>query len=283
LPFVAHTGWCAAWGRLRWEHIAVLIAALALFAGGARAKRFFVGVYPIALVGLLYDTMGAFATVGLSRERVHVCDLRACEIALFGIHIDARPATVHDWLQAHPAPALDAICAVPYATFLLVCVACAAWLYVRSPERMLRFGWCFFALNVAAFVTYRLYPAAPPWYYHAHGCTVDVFARASEGPNLARVDAWLGIPYFAGMYRRSSSVFGAMPSLHCAYPLLVAFEGWAFFGTALRIAALCFFGLMCFAAVYLDHHWVLDALVGASYSAVVAGTARVWAWRRRRG
>ena len=26
-----------------------------------------------------------------------------------------------------------------------------------------------------------------------------------------------------------------------------------------------------FSAVYLDHHWVLDALLGSAYAAVVAG------------
>ena len=58
--------------------------------------------------------------------------------------------------------------------------------------------WSFFVLNIAGFVTYHLYPAAPPWYFHLHGCTVDLAAPASAGPNLTRVDAWLGISYFAG-------------------------------------------------------------------------------------
>jgi membrane-associated phospholipid phosphatase len=145
---------------------------------------------------------------------------------------------------------------------------------------MLRFGWCFFALNVAGFVTYHLYPAAPPWYYHAHGCAVDLSTHASEGPNLARVDAWLGVPYFAGMYGRSTNVFGSMPSLHCAYALLVALEGWSVFAAVWRAASVAFYALMVFAAVYLDHHWILDALAGSGYAiAVVAGARGLARWR----
>ena len=232
------------------------------------------GIYPIGLVGLLYDSMRLVQQLGVTPDRVHVCDLRAKELALFGFTVDGERVTVHDWFQAHPSAFLDDLCAIPYATFILVCVACATWLYVRDYRRMVRFAWCFFALNVMGFVTYHLYPAAPPWYFHAHGCAVDVLARASEGPGLARVDARMGIHYFAGMYGRSASVFGAMPSLHCAYPLLVVLEGWAAFRWPWRIASVAFAALMVFSAMYLDHHWLLDGIAGMTYCAIVVAVGR---------
>ena len=280
LPFLADSAWAFARGDGRWENVAVVVAVLALFGVGPRTKKLFLGVYPLGLVGVLYDSMRLVRRVGGGVRTVHVCDLRALEATLFGVTVDGRRATVHDWLQAHASAWLDRLCAVPYATFLFVCVACIVWLYTRDPARMLRFGWCFFALNVAGFVTYHLYPAAPPWYYHAHGCVVDLSTRASEGPNLARVDAWLGVPYFAGMYGRSANVFGAMPSLHCAYALLVALEGWSLMSAVWRAASVAFYALMVFAAVYLDHHWVLDALAGSAYSVAVVVAARsLTRWR----
>jgi membrane-associated phospholipid phosphatase len=124
-------------------------------------------------------------------------------------------------------------------------------------------------------VTYHLYPAAPPWYFHQYGCHVDVGAHASEGAALARVDARLGIPYFAGMYGRASDVFGAMPSLHVAYALLVVLEGWSLMERPWRVASAGFFVLMCFSAVYLDHHWVLDVLAGITYCGAVVAVARL--------
>jgi len=274
LPFFLHAAWSVSQGRFHAENAAVLALVIVLFGAGPRAKRLFLGIYPIGLVGLLYDTMRLVQHVGVTPDRVHLCDLRAGELALFGVSMDGRRVTLHDWFQAHPSPVLDALCAIPYATFIFVCIACAVWLYLRDYPRMLRFTWCFFALNVAGFVTYHLYPAAPPWYFHAHGCNVDVLAHASEGPALARIDARIGLNYFAGMYGRSASVFGAMPSLHCAYPLLVVLEGWASFNRLWRAASIAFFSLMCFSAVYLDHHWVLDALAGITYCLIVAGTAR---------
>lgn len=239
------------------------------------ARRIVAGAYPMALVALLYAAMRRVEDLGVSPARVHDCDLRARELALFGIATASGRVTPGEWLAAHGCRALDALCAVPYATFVLVCVACAGWLYARDYRRMARFAWCFFALNLIGFATYHVYPAAPPWYFHAHGCAVDVTTRPSAGPALARVDAWSGVPYFARMYAGSSAVFGAMPSLHVAYALLVVLEGWSLMTRAWRAAAVSFFVLMGFAAVYLDHHWVQDVLAGAACSVLVAAAARI--------
>jgi hypothetical protein len=277
IPFVAHAAWTVRSHRFGLENIVELLLVGVAFAAGPRLRRLFAGVYPLALVALLYDSMRAIENVGVSPGTVHLCDLRARELALFGVTVGGQRVTLHDWLQAHASPLLDRLCAIPYGTFIFVCLACAAWLYVRDYPRMVRFAWCFFALNLAGFVTYHLYPAAPPWYFHAHGCAIDVHASASEGPNLARVDAWLGVPYFARMYGRSTDVFGAMPSLHCAYACLVALEGWAAFRAPWRVASVGFFALMCFSAVYLDHHWVLDAMAGITYCALIVAGARILA------
>jgi membrane-associated phospholipid phosphatase len=274
LPFVAHATWVALSGRFHWENAVMLPVMLALFAVGPRSKRLFLGIYPLGLVGIFYDTMRIVKNLGLTQQSVHLCDLRAYEMAFFGITSGGQRMTPHDWFQIHWSPALDLLCAFPYAAFIFVCFGFAVWLYWRDYPRMLRFAWCFFALNIAGFLTYHLYPAAPPWYFHTHGCLVDLAASASEGPNLARVDGMLGVHYFSGMYGRASDVFGAMPSLHCAYAWIVVMEGWAVFGKAWRAASVGFFVLMVFAAVYLDHHWLLDVVAGIGYGLVVVTAAR---------
>jgi membrane-associated phospholipid phosphatase len=134
---------------------------------------------------------------------------------------------------------------------------------------------------VAGFVTYHIYPAAPPWYYHSHGCVVDLGASASAGPNLARVDELLGVHYFTAFYGRSNDVFGAIPSLHVAYPLLIVMEGWRHHRWLLRSVTLLYFSMMCFAAVYLDHHWLIDVIVGLGYGVGVYA-AMSWVFRRER-
>src|SRR5262249_12730153 len=130
-----------------------------------------------------YDAMRFVKNVGLTPERIHVCDLRAIDMRLFGVDLDGVRVSLPDWFQAHPSPVLDVICAVPYGTFLFATVGFAVFLYRKDYVAMQRFGWSFLLVNLVGFVTYHVYPAAPPWYFHAHGCTVDLATHASAGAN----------------------------------------------------------------------------------------------------
>ena len=273
-PFWLLALFWAAQGKLRWDHIAVAVFASAIAYGTPFTKKLFLGILPIGLVGVLYDSMRVVKNVGLTRDNVHVCDVRAIDQRFFGFDWNGSRVTLHDWLQRHWTPFLDRYCAIPYGIFIGVVIAYSVYLFLRDYPGLLRFTWSFLALNVAGFITYHVYPAAPPWYFHHYGCAVDLATKASEGPNLARVDAWLGVPYFAGVYGRSSDVFGAVPSLHVAYPLLMAIEGFRrhrWFG---RVLLVWFYLSMCFAAVYLDHHWVFDIVLGSLYTVVIAFVMR---------
>ena len=97
-------------------------------------------------------------------------------------------------------------------------------------------------------------------------CVADLSTHASEASHLANVDRLLGVPYFQSFYGRSADVFGAVPSLHVAYPLLIVIEGWVLFGPVRRSLALLFTASMAFAAVYLDHHYVIDVIWGMAYA-----------------
>ncbi len=270
-PFMGWTLWCAATGSFRGEHLVFIIGMPALVLASDATRRLLQALYPLACVGLLYDTMKYVQYVGITPARVHDCDLRAAEARLFGI---GGGRTVHDWFAVHHTTALDLLCAVPYGTFIYAVVLMAVYLYVRDFAAVQRYGWTFLLMNVLGFVTYHVYPAAPPWYFHAHGCTVDLGAHAYEGARLAHVDALLGVRYFHGFYGRSHDVFGAIPSLHVAYPLLILREGWRYFGHALRTVAVLYALLMAFGAVYLDHHWILDVCLGVLYVSVAYALAR---------
>lgn len=280
-PFVAYTAYAAARSDLRVEHVLLAAAAIALAAIGPRTRALLRGLFPIALVGLLFDAMRPYQKLGITESRVLLCDLRDAESKLFGWESGGARATVHDLLRVHHTLAVDLFFAVPYATFVLWCVAGAVFLYVRDRPATSRFAWGFFLMNLAAFVTYHALPAAPPWYFHEHGCVVDLATRASEGPALARVDAAIGVGYFRAMYSKASSVFGALPSLHCAYPFLLVLEGWRAFGPRLRVAAVGYYVWMVAAAVYLDHHWLLDAILGSAYAAGAFLVMRSVAWTAR--
>lgn len=266
LPFVAWSLGCIIAGEGRWEHVGLIVVAPLLAYASAPSKRLFVGILPMGLLGLVYDAMRWVKDLGVTPERVHLCDLRAIDMRIASVMVGGERGSVHDWLQQHPSTTLDLLGAVPYGTFLYVAIGFAIYLYVKDYERMRLFGWAFFVVNLAGFVTYHLYPAAPPWYFHQYGCHVDLAAHASEGPNLARVDALLGIHYFRDFYGRAADVYGAVPSLHASYPLLIALFGWPILKWPGRLFAITFLVSMCTAAVYLDHHWIIDVLLGLAYA-----------------
>ena len=274
MPFWLLALFWAVQGKLRWDHIAVALLTTILAYWSTWTKRLFLGILPIGLVGVLYDTMKVVKNVGLTKDNVHVCDVRAIDQRFFGLDMNGTRATLHDWFQLHSTPFFDVYCAIPYGIFIGVVIAYSVYLFRRDYPGLLRFTWSFLVLNVAGFITYHLYPAAPPWYFHHYGCVVDLATHASEGPNLARVDAWMGTPYFAGVYGRSSDVFGAVPSLHVAYPLLMLLEGFRRHRWLGRVLLVWFYLSMCFAAVYLDHHWVFDIVLGSLYTIVVSGLMR---------
>jgi membrane-associated phospholipid phosphatase len=82
----------------------------------------------------------------------------------------------------------------------------------------------------------------------------------------------LGIHYFSAFYARNPNVFGAMPSLHVTYPLLVVWYTWDR-GWRWRVPTLAFVTLVAFSAVYLVHHYILDVIAGA----LVAIPCVLWA------
>ncbi len=280
LPAAPVVLWCSyslLSGERRWEIIALLILAPLLAYYSAGSKRLFGVLMPFAMVAVIYDAMRFVKHVGVSVDRVHVCDLQRFEATLFG----SGGRTVHDWLQPHATPALDLFFAIPYGTYLLVPTAYVVYLYVRNDYAAAqRIAWTFFALNMAGFITHHAYPAAPPWYFHAHGCSVDLATAGSPGPNLLRVDAMTGVDFFKGLYGRSTDIFGALPSLHVAYPAMMLMEGWRRHRALGRSLLVAFAIAMCSAAVYLDHHWVLDVIAGLVFA---VATYSFVAWRIKRG
>ncbi len=259
-------------GARRLEYLLLYPIILGLFAMVPRGRRLFWGLYPIAAVGIFFELQPRLRGPVVAAN-VHLCDLRALESRVFGFGLGGGQ-TLHDWLQQHRWLPLDVIASIPYGTYLFAAIGAVIWLYWRDEGRMRIFSWCFLALNFMAFITYRLYPAAPPWYFHTHGCVVDPAAVPDPGPNLAAVDQWLGFRYFAGLYSRSPNVYAAMPSLHVSYPMMILLGFWRSSGRALRALCIVYVVWMCSAAVYLDHHWVLDIALGLSYALLAFVTFR---------
>lgn len=266
---LAYLGFVTAMGDTRVEHVLIVGAAFMLAYAGPRSKQFFADLWPALAVGIGYDAVRYPRRLLVTADRVLGCGLRDAELWLF----PAGPGrTWQDLAQAHARPIFDLVSAVPYAIFVYVALVYATYLYFADRPRMRHFVWAWAIGNYISFVVWLAVPAAPPWYLRAHGCTIDLGTLPSPAA-LSRVDALLGVSYFRDFYARSSNVFGALPSMHCAYPLIGLLTAWKAASWKTRPIHIWYTANMFVAAVYLDHHWILDAVAGW----VVAIVAVVWA------
>lgn len=266
-----------AFGKARIDLLGIAIGVALLGLWSVRTQRIVRELSPALVTALGYDAMRYLTPLLVSEHRVAACGLRRAELSLFRV---APDVTIGEFIARHHTPALDLFFAVPYTVFVYVAAGTAIYLYWRDIAQMRRYVLSFAIANFLAFALWLIIPSAPPWYVHTHGCAVDLAAHANPA-GLARVDALLNIHYFQNFYGKAASVFGAMPSMHCAYPmigLLVAFPT-----SKLRARALHVFyaGWMFVAALYLDHHWMLDALVGWAVAFTAVKLASVYLARQQ--
>ncbi len=240
---------------------------------GVRLLDFFL---PIILAGVLYDTQRYW------REAVpHVAEPYLFEKRWFGVPSPDGTLTLNEWFGLHLHPVLDFIAGGAYLTFIGVFILLAAYFTRRihlgidpeSTPSQRRWSaravvWSFLVVNVMGFTTWFLYPAVPPWYVDTYGLETILIDVPMNPARTLRFDALFGTSFFTGMYGAGANPFGAIPSLHISYPVLsVVFAMRLKRFRGFTVVFACMVG---FAAVYLNHHYLIDVLLGIVYGLVAA-------------
>jgi uncharacterized protein len=237
-----------------------------------RTRQIFLGLLPFYLVGVVYD-LSRLAQPLLRHLSVHVAEPYQFDRFFLGIETALGRLTPNEVFARHHWPVVDFITGLSYIVYIYWALGFGIYLLWFRRDGfgrglLARFGWTFAAVNVIGFATYYLYPAAPPWYVAQHGLGPADLTVAASPAAAARWDVLTGIPYFTSFYGRAADVFGAMPSLHVVYPLLVFLYGRALRKPLLDAVTFAFYLLVCFSAVYLQHHYVIDVLVGTAYAMI---------------
>jgi membrane-associated phospholipid phosphatase len=260
----AHLAATARTMGLRGEHLAADGLLLALWAAGPRGRRLARIALPFWVTGVLYDN---FRHLDGYRRPVRVAGPYELELKLFGVDTPAGRKTPAAVLQERPRPSLDLACGLAYLTYLFQPLVLAGWWGLRGEEqRARRLAWGFLAVNVAGMLTHLFFPVAPPWYVARYGLAAPKGHVPAEPAGAARFDDLVGVNYFRSFYARSPDVFGAMPSLHAAYPALCVGAA-ASLGGGWTAGCAAFAALVGYAAVYLGHHYVIDVIAGYAYGA----------------
>jgi len=237
---------------------------------------------PFALVLFGWQLLRGYADEAATGRgfTLHNEDLIAAERALFGGHLPTvlLQAALYEPGQVHW---YDVMSTAFWSFHFVLPLAFAFLLWVRDRDLYWKFVRALLVLSFAAFITYVLYPAVPPWlaarYYGTIPETIysireEVFSGLLYGPNVSYV-----------MRYGNPNVVAAMPSLHAAYPTLIFIFSLHYWRRVAPLALLYCFCLW-FSIVYLGDHYVVDIIAGIVYAlATLLGLEALGWLQRRRG
>ena len=222
-------------------------------------RRFITGFSIFVVFWVLYDYMRAFPNYAY--RAVDVASIYHTEQRLFGISAGGQLLTPNEYWLLHHQPLLDVLSGLFYLCWVPIPLGFAAYLFFANRRLFFAFSLTFLLVNILGFIVYYLHPAAPPWYVQQHGLVFRPLTLGSTA-GLARFDSFFGVSIFKGIYAKNANIFAAMPSLHSAYPVVVAYYavknrmGWL-----IPVFVTIMLGIW-FAAIYTSHHYVLDVLAG---------------------
>jgi len=158
---------------------------------------------------------------------------------------------------------------VVYLSHFVVPAVSWLWLWYRDRERWARWNREFLTLAAASLLTYVAVPAAPPWLASRDGYIGPVRRLSSAG--LVKLGWKSGARWLAQGQAHVNEV-GALPSMHAAYALMVA---WNLTSpdtpTSRRVLLGLYPAAMAVSLVALGEHYVTDVALGYIYVAIVKG------------
>ncbi len=225
---------------------------------------------PIVALLLAYELMRGLADDG--GFPLHMADLIVAERFLALGHLPTQ--VLQDAL--HPGTGADPVAFVAtsvYMVHFLIPVFCGVVLWLWRREYFHDYMAALILLSLAAFVTYLLLPAAPPWYAAeqgllngADGAPVITYLKPEVVHSVAAsIGSDGNFLYSSVFYGLGPNDVAAWPSLHVAYPFLMFLFLRRAFG---RIAWLAFGYtlLVGFSVIYTADHWLHDTIAGAAYA-----------------
>lgn len=247
---------------LRPEHLLLIAVILGCYYLHPKSRQFITDFLPFALFGALYDFLRIYPKSWAGP--VHVVWPYRLELALFGFGYQGARITPNEFFARHHFAWIDLLTGFAYALHVAVPIGFAFYAWVKNEKVSRRFIQAFLLANFFALVTYIALPVAPPWYVEQYGFLPGDWSLPPSAAGLVNFDRIIGHPYFAKIYGENSWPFGAIPSMHAGYPLLVIL----FAHRILKKGAIPFYFfliLVWFSAVYLRHHYIIDLLIGALY------------------
>ncbi len=247
--------------RSIWTPDTLLLGVVIVGVIFGRTREFIRRFVPFLGMLIVYDSMRGLADN--LNSHVNYSQMIDFDRWLFG---GSLPTS---WLQAHlwhgQVQWYDFYFYFLYTLHFLVPLILGLVLWKWRPKLYWPFVWTVVGVSFAAFVTYIIFPAAPPWLAKEMGYITEPLHRVSS-------DVWwaMGVKDFSELYKNiSPNAVAAVPSLHSAYPLIAALFVLRAFGFRRTWWIALYPISMWVGVVYLGEHYVFDVLAAILYVATV--------------
>ena len=230
---------------------------LGLFLILGQGKRFLIYFLPFVVLLLSYDKLRSLAP--LINNRVHYLEMVHFDRWLFG---GILPTT---WLQRYMyfghVAWYDFYFYFLYMLHFIAPILLAVAIWKYRVKYYSTFITALLILSYAGFITYVLFPAAPPWLASELG-KIEPIHRISS-------DVWaaFGVKDFSLYYKKlAPNTVAVFPSLHAAFPFLFTLTIRKLWGNKWFALSLVYPLSVGFGVVYLGEHYVIDVLLGFAYA-----------------
>ena len=163
-----------------------------------------------------------------------------------------------------PVQWFEVVFDLTYLSHYLVSFILAGVLWVKSRARFQAYVRRFTTLSAFGFVTYVVFPAAPPWMAAQQGYIDPTVGRIG-----GRGFAWLHLHTVRNLIdtgTKTTNLVAAVPSLHAGFATLVVITLWPSVPKWCRPVLAMYPVLMGLMLVATGEHYVIDILLGVGYA-----------------
>lgn len=243
--------------RSIWTPDVLFLALLVVFVALGQARVFIVRFAPFIILLLAYDSFRGIADD--LNTYVNFWPMISFDMNVFGGYLPTD--VLQDWWWHGTLDWFDFYFYFLYAIHFVMPVALAVLIWKLQPKMYWEFVAALVGLSFMAFITYIVFPAAPPWMASDLGYIEPIHRISSD------IWAAMGFSDFSRIYSElSPNPVAAVPSLHSAYPLLFVLYFWRLFGVRKTWWLLVYPVSMWIGVVYLGEHYVIDFILGAMYA-----------------
>lgn len=224
-----------------------------------KTRQFILDWLPFIFLLLSYDFLRGLA--GKPIFPVHYQELIQADQAIFGFLPTQALQTM--FFQPSTLSWYDFLFTILYFLHFALPLAFAFLLWMLNRTHFREFITGILMLSYAAWVTFVIFPAAPPWLASQEGYSPKVYKILDS--SLTSFPEKLKLPTIYHTF--NPNPIAAVPSLHAAYPLLVFLFSLHFFKKK-AIFFLPYVLTVWLSIVYLGEHYVVDVVAGAIYAVV---------------